>query len=119
VSTDLLMGVLTGLALSVLQLLYKATHLKVILNASEEQRRADLHLEGAATFMRLAQLAATLEKVPHDMHLQIHVDRLYYIDHTCFHLLRSAASQRESQGSRLEIAWDVIDARYRGVAVAS
>ena len=119
VSTDLLMGVLTGLALSVLKLLYKATHLKVTLNASEEQRRADVHLEGAATFMRLPQLAATLEKVPHDMHLQIHVDRLYYIDHTCLHLLRSTASLRESQGSRLEIAWEVIDARYRRMAVAS
>ena len=44
--------------------------------------------------------------------LHIHIERLYYIDHTCLDLLKAAALQRSERGGKLDVAWDVLNDRY-------
>jgi MFS superfamily sulfate permease-like transporter len=112
VFTDLLTGVMVGLGLSLAKLLYKATQIKVRIQYSAEENIADVYLKGTATFLRLPQIAAALESVPTTTTVHIHVDELYYIDHTCYDLLRSHVRQMEKKGGKAIIAWDALHSRY-------
>lgn len=119
VAVDLLTGVLFGLALTVAKLLWKATRLEIRQATEEARGRTDIYLEGVATFMRLPQLAAVLDAVPSGYVAHLHIHHLYYIDHTCFDLLKTAASQRAERGGSLEVHWDELADRYemRGLSL--
>ncbi len=114
VCTDLLTGVLTGVALSALKLLHRFSRLNVRLEVDEEQQVANLMLEGAATFVRLPLLAAELERVPKNVELRVDFENLDYIDHACLDLLMNWAKQHEGNGGSLVIDWESLHARFRG-----
>jgi len=112
VSVDLLAGVLTGVVLSGLKLLYTFSHLKIRIT-DEPGPRVTLSLEGAATFMRLPKLAEALEGVAPDAELNVDLARLSYIDHACLDLFMSWAKQHEATGGRLVIDWESMHSRFR------
>lgn len=105
VATDLLTGVLTGVALSAAKLLYTFSHLSAELEMDEAAGKAVLRLEGAATFIRLPRLATELEQVPDDIELHVDFQHLDYIDHACLDLLMNWAEQHGSTGGTLVIDW--------------
>jgi MFS superfamily sulfate permease-like transporter len=107
---DLLTGVMTGVVLSGVKLLYTFSHLKIGLNP-EEDRKATLSLEGAATFLRLPKLAAKLEEVPANTELHVDLTHLDYIDHACLDLLTSWGRQHEATGGKLVIDWEAMHSR--------
>jgi MFS superfamily sulfate permease-like transporter len=109
---DLLIGVLVGVGLSTLKLLWVFSHLKTKLEISQNGKRAQLSLEGAATFLRLPQLAAKLEDVPAGAHLHVDLQQLDYIDHACMTLLMNWAKQHESTGGLLIVDWGSLHARF-------
>jgi MFS superfamily sulfate permease-like transporter len=119
VSVDLLSGVLIGIGLSLAHLVYKVSHLDVRLDVDAARSRADLHLEGAATFVRLPKLAAVLDRVPTGFELHIHFESLSYIDHACMDLLASWEKQRKSKGNRLVVEWDSLEQRFLRAATAN
>lgn len=114
VATDLLQGVLLGLALSVVKLLHRFTHLRLRMEADERRGRMVLWIEGSATFLRLPQLAATLEQVPPGTELHVHIERLTYIDHACLELLANWETQHQAVGGRLVLDWNSLHARFHG-----
>jgi MFS superfamily sulfate permease-like transporter len=114
VCTDLLTGVLTGVALSAAKLLHRFSRLNVQLEVDEEQQVATLKLEGAATFVRLPLLAAELDCVPENAELHVDVESLDYIDHACLDLLMNWAKQHEGNGGSLVIDWESLHANFRG-----
>lgn len=101
VAADLLTGVLLGVALTALKLLYIFSHLEIELRVDAAARRADLKLTGAATFIRLPLLAAELERVPAGMDLHVDLEHLDMIDHACRELLDNWALQRAPSGAEL------------------
>lgn len=113
VATDLLTGVLIGIALTAATLVYKVSHLDTHIRLDENNRRINIHLEGAATFIRLPQLADALEQVPTQTELHVHLDKLAYIDHSCMDLLSSWAKQQEQMGSTVIMQWDGLEERFR------
>jgi MFS superfamily sulfate permease-like transporter len=113
VAIDLLTGVMIGLALTIVKLLWKATRLDISVSTDLERRRADLHLDGLATFLRLPRLAAELDAIPSDVIIHVHVQHIYYIDHTCLDLLKSVAAQRADMGGGLDVHWDELTHRYQ------
>lgn len=113
VSTDLLTGVLTGIGLSAVKLLYTFSHLVVNLEVDQVDRKAVLSLEGAATFVRLPVLAEELERVPGDVELHVDFEHLDYIDHSCLDLLINWDKQHEATGGTLVIDWDTLHANFR------
>ena len=113
VCTDLLTGVLTGIALSAAKLIYTFSHLELDLNVEPSGRKATLRMEGAATFIRLPVLAEELERVPHDVELHVNFEHLDYIDHACLDLLVNWGKQHESTGGSLVIDWDTLHANFR------
>ncbi|HEY6096141.1 MAG TPA: SulP family inorganic anion transporter [Gallionellaceae bacterium] len=112
VASNLLEGVLIGLGLSLLKLLYAFSHLEVKWDEDLVGNRAHLHLKGAATLIRLPQLAATLDEVRPGTEVHIHFDELDYIDHACLDLLSNWEKQHVLTGGSLEIEWDALASKF-------
>lgn len=117
VFTDLLTGVLVGIALSALKILYTFSHLETELSMGENgEKTAVLMLKGSATFIRLPKLAAMLEKVPEDVDLHVDFSYLDYIDHACLDLLMNWAKRHESGKGNLVIDWGSLHSRFDRMA---
>lgn len=114
VGADLLAGVVLGVVLSALKLLVRFSHLRVARTDEPEHNRVHLHLEGAATFLRLPLLAEALEAVPRGSELHVHLDRLQLVDHAVLHLLLTFQKQYEATGGAMHVDWDGLHARFRG-----
>lgn len=114
VVTDLLTGVLIGIGLCILRLLYSLTHNRMKLVLASNRKRADLYLEGAATFFALPRLAGLLDAVPAGAALHVHLDKLQHIDHACMDALHAWKQQNEERGSTLEVEWDELVGRSEG-----
>ena len=103
VATDLLTGVLTGIALTVLELIPNLRRLKLKVS---EQRDGDAHaieLDGAATFVTLPKLSATLDRVPSNAPVRLDVSKLDAVDHTTAELLRDWFQRRKAAGNPVEL----------------
>lgn len=110
---DLLTGVVVGLILSIAKLVYTFSHLKSRLEPAEEGKRVVLKLDGAATFIRLPQLAAELERVPRGADLHVDLEHLTYIDHACLDLLMNWSRQHQSTGGATTIDWSLLQMTVR------
>ncbi|MEX2262763.1 MAG: SulP family inorganic anion transporter [Bryobacteraceae bacterium] len=113
VATDLLTGILTGLALSFIKLIYVLTHMGVRVIKDPAGNRVDLHMSGAATFIRLPKLADALESIPRGMEAHVHFQKLDYIDHACLDALRSWEQQMTNRGSKVFVEWEELMGMYR------
>jgi MFS superfamily sulfate permease-like transporter len=113
VATDLLTGVVTGIVLSALRLLHAFSQLRIHVEEQPEHRQTVMYLEGAATFIRLPHLATALEQVKSDTHLEVHLEKLTFIDHACFELIMNWEKQHQAAGGTLAIDWGVLKARFK------
>ncbi len=107
---DLLVGVVVGIVLSAVKLLYRFSHLDI--RVAPEEKGVKMELEGAATFLRLPQLARKLDEVPSGTDLHVDLRRLGYIDHACLELLLGWADQHRRTGGSLVLDWDQLHARF-------
>ena len=112
VAVDLLTGVIAGIILAAIHLLWKFSHLEIRIENVGPKHRI-IHLSGAATFLRLPYLAEALESMPADAHLHLDLDDLDSLDHACLELLASWAQQHEAQGGTIEVDWGMIHASYQ------
>ena len=64
VATDLLTGVLVGIGLTVLELVPNLRRLRLRVFEQQEGESHAISLDGAATFVTLPKLSATLDRVP-------------------------------------------------------
>lgn len=113
VATNLLAGVVVGLVLSLLKLLYAFSHLEVRKEENAADNRVDLHLTGAATLIRLPLLASELEQLAPNSKVRIHIGDLDYIDHACIDLLTNWDRQHKISGGSLDIEWDGLTQKYQ------
>lgn len=111
-TTNLLAGVLVGLGLSLLKLLYAFSHLVIRRQDDEDGRRTDVHLSGAATLIRLPKLAAALEELKPGAEVHVHIQELDYIDHACLDLLTNWDRQHRATGGSLNIEWEELSEKY-------
>jgi len=109
VSTDLLTGIITGFILSAIQVLYRLTHFTV--RVSQDEAGLHVHLEGAGTFMRLPRLLASLESLPTNLPVHVHV-HLAFIDDAVVEALASWEKQRRMQGGDVHLQWDRVLGLY-------
>jgi MFS superfamily sulfate permease-like transporter len=114
VATDLLIGVMTGIVLAALKLLWTFSHLEIRRESDTQKQRSTLFLNGTATFLRLPKLAAALDEVPANHELHVQLERLNYIDHACLDLLMNWEKQHEATGGSLVIDWDSLTAKFNG-----
>jgi len=112
VATDLLTGVLLGFALTLAQLAWQASRLKI--GVVRDGRRVELRMQGAATFLRVPQLARALQGVPQDAWLHVPMAHLRYIDHACMELLEEWQRANQGSGARLIIEARALTRRIEG-----
>lgn len=111
VMTDVLTGIAVGVGLAVARLLYTFSHLSI--RCEEVDGTIYMHLEGAATFIRLPQLAAAFETLPPGARVHVHLNELSYIDHACLDLLVSWEQQLQGAGGELVLDWDALHGLFR------
>ncbi len=112
VAVDFLTGVLVGLGLTLARLLHIFTRLTIRVGTQPGGKRVDVHLEGAATLVRLPQLARVLENAPAGSEIHIHIEHLDHIDHACLELIANWEKQRASTGTTVVLEWDELLLRY-------
>ncbi|MEQ1716581.1 MAG: SulP family inorganic anion transporter [Hyphomicrobium sp.] len=112
VLTDLLKGVVLGLVLSLLKLLYAFSHLEIRKDMTPGGKRVDLFLDGTATLIRLPKLAQALEQLPAGAEVHVHIQDLDYIDHACLDLMSNWDKQHKATGGSLTIEWDELAQKY-------
>lgn len=110
VGEDLLVGVTVGILLSAAKLLHRFSHLQ--LDLKQEDGVATLNMEGAATFLRLPNLAAKLDEVKPSSELHVGFQHLTYIDHACLDLLANWEKQHKSTGGKLIMDWRSLERRF-------
>lgn len=113
VATDLLTGIVCGLALSLASVIYELSHLSVKVQHDTALRRVDVHLHGAATFIRMPKLVDTLEKLPQDLETHVHIHSLAYIDHACLEAIASWEKKRNERSATTVVEWNELMAKYR------
>lgn len=112
VATNLLEGVLVGLGLSLIKLLYAFSHLDVQKVENAAENSVDLYLKGSATLIRLPKLAAELEKLKPGSNVTVHIGDLDYIDHACLDLLSNWDKQYAATGGKVTVEWDELSSKY-------
>jgi len=112
VATNLLEGVMLGIAVAVVKLLRSLSHLQVELREDPVGQRTVLHLSGSATFLRLPYLVQALDRVSPATELHVEVADLDYIDHACLDVIANWEKQHKAAGGKLVIEWGELRARY-------
>ncbi|MBY0548847.1 MAG: SulP family inorganic anion transporter [Candidatus Obscuribacterales bacterium] len=111
---DLLTGVIVGVVLSVAKLLYIFSHLTVRMQVDPNNQASKImFLGGAATFLSLPKLAQFLDAIPDGTELHVNLNRLEYVDHACFDLLRSWEQRQSATGGQLIIDWGTLSAKSK------
>lgn len=103
VATDLLTGVLVGLALSVLELLPHFRRLRLKVDAEHGEDASKIALDGAATFVSLPKLNSALDAVPGDKPVHLAFEKVPAIDHTSAETLRDWVQRRRARGLKVEL----------------
>ncbi len=111
VATNLLTGVLVGIALSLLKLLYTITHLEA--RVVEEGEHTHVHLSGIGTFLGIPKISQALDKVRTNGTVRLHSHELRYVDHACIEVIENWAVQREQNGQQVHVSMDQLHARFR------
>ena len=109
---DLLTGVVTGLALSLIKLVYIFAHLDVTVEEDMHGRSTIVHLKGSATFIELPKLATALEGIDYGREVTIQFDDLEFMDHACIELIDNWQKQYVGTGGHVHINWDTAIGKY-------
>lgn len=111
VSTNLLVGVLSGLGVALAKLLYTTQALKVSVDKGTDTNLISIKFSGTATFVSLPKLANVLDEIP--MHKEVHLnfDDLRFIDHACLNLLSSWKKFHERQHGKVSVDWDQLESK--------
>ena len=110
VAIDLLTGIVVGLVLSTMRLVYSLAHLEI--ERIDTDGKIEFHMHGAATFLALPLLAGALEEVPPGAELHMHFDELDFIDHACLDFIAAFQSRHQETGGQVIMEWRSLIGRY-------
>jgi MFS superfamily sulfate permease-like transporter len=111
VATDLLTGVLVGVTLSLMRLLYTVTHLEA--RVTEEGSDTHIHLSGIGTFISIPKITQALDQVKPGTTVHVHCAGLRYIDHACIEVIETWTERLEQNGQVVHVDMDKLHLRYR------
>jgi MFS superfamily sulfate permease-like transporter len=112
VATDLLIGIATGLALSLIKVLWALSRIDIDVRPDALRHRVDVHVSGAATFLRMPGLVDKLGSLPEDKEVHVHLRDLLYIDHACFDAIAEWERKRNGKGHPVVVEWQDAKDRY-------
>ena len=98
VFTDLLIGVLTGIGLTVVKLLWTMSRIEIVTRRDAANQTVHITVRGAATFVSLPKLAGVLDTVPKNWSSTVRLENMTIVDHSCWRLLRDWEKQHGGDG---------------------
>ena len=101
VTTDLLTGVLAGLALSVVESVQHLRRPGFRIRKFDTGAGTELRLAGTATFLRLPQLLSAVETAPAGRDLRIRTRGVRHMDHTFASTLQQLAARGSKDAGRI------------------
>lgn len=107
ISTDLLIGVGTGILLKLIMQLISGVPLRHVfrqpikMSISEEEYL--LEVSGAATFSNLLNIKKHLDKVPAGSNVRIDLEKSRYVDHTVLENLHNYKREHELGGGKFQV----------------
>jgi MFS superfamily sulfate permease-like transporter len=100
IATDLLTGVLVGLALTLVELVPHMRNLKLRVHEHEAPAANRIELQGAATFLGLGRINRSLEAQPADRDVHLSLEGVRKMDHTTAETIGEWISRRRQRGRR-------------------
>ncbi|WP_345667077.1 SulP family inorganic anion transporter [Streptomyces similanensis] len=91
-------GVLIGLALSVAKTAWDASHVRLEV-VDKGAGPVQAYLSGNATFLRLPRILDSLEALPQDRPVELHLAGLHHLDHACRLALETWAERHSAAGT--------------------
>ncbi|MGF1454247.1 MAG: SulP family inorganic anion transporter [Alphaproteobacteria bacterium] len=103
VAVDLLVGVLVGLALSLVEVIphLKKHRARMVETASDDSH--DVSLDGRVTMLEVSRLVAALDRLPANKAVRIRAENLDFVDHTSAELICDALVRRRRAGTAADI----------------
>jgi MFS superfamily sulfate permease-like transporter len=102
VATDLLTGVLVGLAFSLLELAPYFRNHKLHVSRQDEREHSEVQVSGAATCVNLPKLARHLDEVPDGGRVRLHFKDMVCLDHTVAELIGEWVARKRKRGASVE-----------------
>lgn len=112
VAIDLLTGVILGIVLSLARFVHTASQIDIWVEQGVTPGRADVHVSGSATFIKLPVIAQAFAKLPRNIQVHVHFAELISIDHTVMDLLTSLEDEFKKGGGTLVTEWDQLHSRH-------
>lgn len=106
VTTDLLVGVIVGLLLALVKMIYSFSALHV--HHAKEGDTSTIQFEGVASFLTLPRLLTAIESTPEKSTVVVDLHKLRYLDPTCTEALRAWETQFRATGGTPSIRWKPI-----------
>lgn len=98
VAVSMFEGVLIGLALAVVKTAWEASHIKLEV-VDKGAGPVQAYLSGNATFLRLPKILDSLEALPQDRPVELHLSGLHHLDHACRTALENWAERHSAAGT--------------------
>lgn len=98
VAVSMFEGVLIGLALAVAKTAWEASHIKMEV-VDKGAGPVQAYLSGNATFLRLPKILDSLEALPQDRPVELHLSGLHHLDHACRTALENWAERHSAAGT--------------------
>jgi MFS superfamily sulfate permease-like transporter len=108
---DLLKGVVIGIVLAVVKIVWIMTHMTI--RVTNEGNQTIVHLRGSATFLRLPELNAALEAIPAGRDVHVRFDELDHIDQASFQAIGAWEKQYVSRGGTVTLEWEGLEVLAR------
>lgn len=108
-STNLLEGILIGVAAGVIKQLYKFTNFKVKVSKGD---KVIIKLSGNLTFLRLPQIANIIENIEPKQNINIIFGEVKLIDHSIIDLLVGWSNRYMKKGGKVSIDWNHVKRIY-------
>ncbi|GGP32826.1 sulfate transporter [Streptomyces melanogenes] len=96
--TNMFEGVLIGLLLAVVKAAWETSHVHIEVT-DDGEGLVSAHVIGKATFLRLPRILETLEKLPKDRAVHLHLAGLRHLDHACLSALQNWADEHNRASS--------------------
>jgi len=108
VAFDLLIGIIVGIALYELKLLYRFSQFHVRMVFYPRENQANLTLKGRATFLKFGKLERALREIPRGANVHVSVDELRYIDQACWSMFERWTGEHEANGGSVSVDWQML-----------
>ena len=105
VASSLLTGIVVGIGLSLLKLLWAISRLDVKVDHDPVSDRVDVIFEGSASFVNLPRFTDALDELPNAAEVHVHLKKLNYVDHAAVDAISDWEKVRQKRGGQIHVEW--------------